>query len=255
LETVLRDGPLDTNAVRALGQRIAEGLAAIHAKGIVHRDISPGNIVLPDGKPENAKLIDFGVASVSALETIGMGEFKGKLAYASPEQPGQYGGKVGARSDIHSFGLVLAEAASGAKVYRTLYEMRIPPNVPRELREDILRLLEPDPEVRPGNAFPGAAEGEEGAGGAEATATRRDRWQGSFRFGQVALILLPAMRSQVGTVADARGKYRASGGDDRQRRSTRTARDTRWRLQGKFSRRAEVHVDSAGNIRDGLFAG
>jgi len=51
LETALQAGPFDSRAVRALWQRIAEAIAAIHAKGIVHRDISPGNIVLPDGKP------------------------------------------------------------------------------------------------------------------------------------------------------------------------------------------------------------
>src|ERR1700723_2793829 len=63
LEALIRSGPLEAPAGRALWQRIAEGLEAIHAKGIVHRDISPGNIVLPGGKPERAKLIDFGVAS------------------------------------------------------------------------------------------------------------------------------------------------------------------------------------------------
>jgi formylglycine-generating enzyme required for sulfatase activity/serine/threonine protein kinase len=154
LETLLHSGPLDTLAVRALWQRMAEGLAAIHLKGIVHRDISPGNIVLPGGNPEKAKLIDFGVASLAAAETIGMGEFKGKLSYASPEQLGQYGGKVEGKSDIYTFGLVLAEAASGVKAYRTPYETRIPPNVPAELREDILKLIEPDPAMRPDNAFP-----------------------------------------------------------------------------------------------------
>jgi formylglycine-generating enzyme required for sulfatase activity len=154
LEALLQTGPLDTQAVRALWQRVAEGLAAIHTKGIVHRDISPGNIVLPDGKPEKAKLIDFGVASLAAAETIGMGEFKGKLSYASPEQLGQYGGKVEGKSDIYTFGLVLAEAASGVKAYRTPYETRIAQNVPAELREEILKLLEPDPALRPDNAFP-----------------------------------------------------------------------------------------------------
>jgi formylglycine-generating enzyme required for sulfatase activity len=154
LETLIQAGPLDVGAVRALWQRIAEGLAAIHAKGIVHRDISPGNIVLPGSRPERAKLIDFGVASLAAAETIGMGEFKGKLAYASPEQLGQYGGKVEGKSDIYTFGLVLAEAASGNKTYRTPYETRLPANVPAELKDDILRLLEPDPALRPDNGFP-----------------------------------------------------------------------------------------------------
>jgi formylglycine-generating enzyme required for sulfatase activity/tRNA A-37 threonylcarbamoyl transferase component Bud32 len=190
LEAILQTGPLETNAVRTLWQRIAEGLAAIHAKGIIHRDISPGNIVLPDRKPEKAKLIDFGVASVSALETIGTGEFKGKLAYASPEQLGQYGGKVDAKSDIYSFGLVLAEAASGAKVYRTPYEMRIPPNVPGELREDILKLLEPDPAVRPNSAFPAPPKVVKDSPKAERTAPWGRGKRITPRSGRLALLVL-----------------------------------------------------------------
>jgi len=172
LEEVLRDGPISTEEVRSLMRRIGAGLAAAHALGVVHRDISPGNIILPNGRAEEAKLIDFGVAAVAAVPGQTMvGDFKGKLAYASPEQFGLYGGKVDARSDIYSFGLVLAEAASGAAIPmgQTFYEAvelrkvqpRIPPNVPAELRGEIEPMLRPDPKDRPqsadrlGNAAPG----------------------------------------------------------------------------------------------------
>jgi len=142
---------------------LGAGLAAAHAVGVVHRDISPGNIILPDGRAENAKLIDFGVAAMATVpgQTL-VGDFKGKLAYASPEQFGLYGGKVDSRSDIYSFGLVLAEAASGAPIpmgqtftKRSMIrkaEPRIPPNVPAVLRTEISPLLQPDPKDRPQSA-------------------------------------------------------------------------------------------------------
>jgi serine/threonine-protein kinase len=163
LEEVLRDGAINDSEVRALARRIGSGLAAAHALGVVHRDISPGNIILPNGRADEAKLIDFGVAAVAAVpgQTV-MGDFKGKLAYASPEQFGLYGGKVDARSDLYSFGLVLAEAASGAPISmgQTFYEAvelrktvpRIPPSVPESLQALIEPLLQPDPKDRPQSA-------------------------------------------------------------------------------------------------------
>jgi serine/threonine-protein kinase len=159
LEEILRDGPLSGEEVRQLKSRVASGLAAAHRGGVVHRDISPGNIILPNGRADRAKLIDFGVAAVNTLsgKTL-VGDFKGKLAYASPEQFGLFGGKVDARSDIYSFGLVLAEAASGEQIPmgQTFYEAleirkavpRMPPRVPAELQSEILPLLEPDPARR-----------------------------------------------------------------------------------------------------------
>ncbi len=159
LEEILKDGPISTQETMALLKRIASGLAAAHALGVVHRDISPGNIILPNGRPEEAKLIDFGVAAVAAVPGQTMvGDFKGKLAYASPEQFGLFGGKVDHRSDIYSLGLVLAEAASGAPIPmgQTFYEAvelrkvkpRIPPNVPQALQAELMPLLEPDPKKR-----------------------------------------------------------------------------------------------------------
>lgn len=163
LEDILRGGPLSADEVRALKRRMASGLEAAHRGGIVHRDISPGNIILPNNDPEQAKLIDFGVASVSTVTGKTMvGDFKGKLAYASPEQFGLFGAKVDERSDLYSLGLVLAEAATAQQLPmgQTFYEAlelrksvpRIPPDVPTDLRDEILPLLEPDPARRPQSA-------------------------------------------------------------------------------------------------------
>jgi eukaryotic-like serine/threonine-protein kinase len=160
LEDMLKDGPLNAAQVLQLKRRVAEGLAASHAAGVVHRDISPGNIILPDGRVENAKLIDFGVAAVASPggATIA-GDFKGKLAYASPEQFGLFGGKVGPPSDIYSLGLVLAEAAGGRQLHmgQTFYEAlevrksqpRLPLNIPPELIPELEPLIQPDPAWRP----------------------------------------------------------------------------------------------------------
>src|SRR5260370_930997 len=115
LAAVLKERRFTPAEVRALRDRLALGLAAAHEKGIHHRAISPDNVILPGSRIENAKIIDFGIAKWTAAgeKTIIGGDFAGKYSYASPEQAGMYGGKVDARSDIYSLGLVLASAAIG----------------------------------------------------------------------------------------------------------------------------------------------
>ena len=66
----LARGPLPVQEARALGLRLAEGLAVLHAAGVVHRDVKPGNVLLPGGDPAQARLTDLGVARVLA-ETVG----------------------------------------------------------------------------------------------------------------------------------------------------------------------------------------
>lgn len=111
----IKEGPLSLDEVDLLRRRIAPGLHAAHRLGIVHRDVSPDNIILPGGDLARAKIIDFGIARSSILgegTVIGSG-FAGKYNYVSPEQLGLYGGDVTGRSDMYSFGLVLAEALAG----------------------------------------------------------------------------------------------------------------------------------------------
>jgi serine/threonine protein kinase len=156
----LAQGPLSPDQVRDLGERVASGLAAAHARGVIHRDLSPDNIVMPDGRPDQAKLIDFGIAKVlqAGEETVAEG-FKGKLNYASPEQLGFFGGKIDARSDYYSLGLVLCAAAAGEPIEmgRTFAEAvdarrelgELPQTVPSGLRRQIEPLLAFDPDNRP----------------------------------------------------------------------------------------------------------
>ena len=97
-------------------RQIASGLSAVHAKGVLHRDLKPGNIMLR--KDGTLALIDFGLAKRVRLETAitGKGEIFGTPYYMSPEQG--HGNQVDERSDIYSLGVVFFELLTGKKPYR-----------------------------------------------------------------------------------------------------------------------------------------
>ena len=110
---VARGARLASQDVLLLGLRVAQGLAAIHALGIVHRDIAPDNIMIPNEMVTKAKLIDFGLASDTVgtdKSIIGTG-FAGKLDYCAPEQFGLFGNKIGPATDRYALGLVLLKVA------------------------------------------------------------------------------------------------------------------------------------------------
>lgn len=92
-----------------LGLRLATGLAAIHKLNIVHRDIAPDNIQVPDDDILGAKLIDFGLASntIGTEKSIIGDSIAGKFSYMAPEQMGMFGGKATAATDVYALGLVL----------------------------------------------------------------------------------------------------------------------------------------------------
>lgn len=160
LSQYLRRGPLRLTALEALLRRLAAGLAAIHAAGFVHRDVSPDNILLPDDNPAAAKIIDFGVAAELRGGTTprdGL-DFAGKFSFASPEQLGLFDGAIGIASDIYSLGLVIAAGARGEKLPmgQTMEEAiaarrSVPPldAVPERLRPLVRAMLQPDPKLRP----------------------------------------------------------------------------------------------------------
>ena len=102
----------------ALLRRLASGLRAAHALDAIHRDISPDNVLLGDGKLSRAKIIDFGIAKdldPGTATIVGDG-FAGKLGYVAPEQLGDYGRTLGPWTDVYSLGLVMLAAASGRDV-------------------------------------------------------------------------------------------------------------------------------------------
>ncbi|MEZ4383569.1 MAG: AAA family ATPase [Nannocystaceae bacterium] len=85
-----------------LGRRVAESLAAAHRIGVIHRDIKPGNIILTEGRPELAKLIDFGIAQITR-RSLHRG---GTPGFAAPEQF-EAGASIDARADVFALGRVL----------------------------------------------------------------------------------------------------------------------------------------------------
>src|SRR3954451_23500124 len=160
LSQLIRREPLTYEAVRSLLKRIAAGLHAAHERGIVHRDVSPDNIMIPGGDVARAKIIDFGIARSTLLgeHTIIGGGFAGKYNYVSPEQLGLFGGDVRARSDIYSLGLVLIEPLTGRPIdmggsqAAILDKLRKVPDlgmIDLRIRPLLEKMLQPDPAARP----------------------------------------------------------------------------------------------------------
>lgn len=104
---------LDARELMVIAHRVAGGLVTAHRMGIVHRDLSPDNIILRDGRAERATIIDFGIAKDTAAgaRTIVGNEFAGKYEYAGPEQ---LEGKAERRSDFYALGALLLAAFRGA---------------------------------------------------------------------------------------------------------------------------------------------
>jgi serine/threonine protein kinase len=160
---VMRRGPMPAGDVRKLCHRLASGLGFVHEAGVVHRDLSPDNIILPGGKVERAKIIDFGIARSATVggETLIGGRFAGKYNYVSPEQLGLYGGEVSERSDIYSLGLVLAAVLRGKPLdmsgsqLEIVEKRRIVPDlsdIADDFRPILEEMLQPNPLDRPTGA-------------------------------------------------------------------------------------------------------
>ena len=150
----------------AVIRQAAEALAHAHERGVVHRDIKPGNILITrDGR---VKVTDFGIGKFTSATSSDMtrtGQMIGSPAYMSPEQI--RGEKIDGRSDLFSLGVVLYELLTGARpfpgesittlVYQILHTE---PRDPREIRSDLpmttrevmARLLAKQPEKRPPDA-------------------------------------------------------------------------------------------------------
>jgi non-specific serine/threonine protein kinase len=110
LREILRAGPLDLVRGMEIGIHIAEGLTKAHSKGIVHRDIKPGNIfITTDGQ---VKILDFGLAKLTGETGEVSIEPRGTVLYMSPEQV--RGDGVDRRADIWSLGAVLYEMITGS---------------------------------------------------------------------------------------------------------------------------------------------
>jgi eukaryotic-like serine/threonine-protein kinase len=120
LDELERDGSLDDDAVLRVGVALCDALAHAHERGVVHRDVKPQNVIVPerpDGPAGVAKLTDFGVASIAGQDVLTRtGDVVGTLAYMAPEQAS--GRRVGPAADLYSLALVLYEALSGINPVR-----------------------------------------------------------------------------------------------------------------------------------------
>jgi serine/threonine-protein kinase len=111
LRDLLNRGRIDAAVAVDILAQVAEGLAYAHARGIVHRDVKPANIMVPRDGP--AKIMDFGIARMRASDVkTQTGMLLGSPKYMAPEQ--LLGGQVDQRCDIFSLGVVLYEALTGA---------------------------------------------------------------------------------------------------------------------------------------------
>src|SRR6266704_968117 len=151
-------GPLTGPALARLACGLAEALAAVHASGVVHRDLKPGNVMISDGEPV---VIDFGIAQLPETTRLTLtGMFMGTPGYLAPEVI--EGKDSGTASDVHSWGATVAFAASGRPPYGTgPYEtifyriMHGAPDLdtlPDPLRAVVLAALARDPARRPSAA-------------------------------------------------------------------------------------------------------
>jgi eukaryotic-like serine/threonine-protein kinase len=138
---------------------VCRALAYIHDRGMIHRDVTPGNIqIAPDGSP---RLMDFGVVKEMGAEMTAVGEVVGTVAYMPPEQI--RGEMIDARADLYSLGAVLYLMLTGRRPFsaHTIHGFmekhlnaipqrptHVDPAVPLHLEEICLRLLEKDPRDR-----------------------------------------------------------------------------------------------------------
>ena len=108
----LSRGGMDARDLLVVAHRVAEGLVATHRHNIVHRDLSPDNIILRGGDPAEAVIIDFGIAKDTSFgaKTIVGNDFAGKYEYAAPEQ---IEGRAEPRSDLYALGAALLATHRG----------------------------------------------------------------------------------------------------------------------------------------------
>jgi tRNA A-37 threonylcarbamoyl transferase component Bud32 len=115
----LGDGPLDVETALGILAAVADALDAAHARGVVHRDLKPDNVMLGSGTPPAVHVLDFGIAklisasdgSPSTTNLTGKGTWLGTPAYMAPEQWSADG--AGPASDRYSFGVMAFELLSG----------------------------------------------------------------------------------------------------------------------------------------------
>jgi signal transduction histidine kinase/tetratricopeptide (TPR) repeat protein len=156
----LRRGPLSLAETLTVARGLASALDAVFSRGVLHRDLKPGNVIVDSGPLSSVTLVDFGFSRsdhpVTSLRDVPLGTAR----YASPEHAGLVDREVDERSDLYSLGVVLFEAVAGRPPYEgrtvgTVLRQHLSDPVPslrtlgfavpRALDEAIQRLLAKDP--------------------------------------------------------------------------------------------------------------
>jgi len=137
LEDKIKRGPLKLGEAVEIASQVASGLTKAHEKGIVHRDIKPGNIFLT--KDGLAKIVDFGVAKLATRTRLTEeGKTTGTSLYMSPEQA--RGDEVDRRTDIWSLGATLYEMVTGRPPFRAEHEPAVIYSILNQTQEPVTAL-------------------------------------------------------------------------------------------------------------------
>jgi serine/threonine-protein kinase len=156
----LHDGPLPVHAALGVCAQIAEGLDAAHARGLVHRDVKPGNVMLSAG---GVKVVDFGISALVGAQADQAvdGKVLGTPAYIAPER--LIGAPVGTAADVYALGIVLYKSVTGHSPWQATdaaemvaaHLSRSPEALPSidglsdEVRDLYQRCLAKEPDQRP----------------------------------------------------------------------------------------------------------
>jgi len=165
LASLANEGAVSDRDVARIGQAVCEALAHAHARGVIHRDVKPANVMVvaePAAGSGFAKLTDFGIAHLATVDGLtASGDMVGTMAYMAPEQA--EGRAVSGASDVYSLGLTLYELWTGTNPVRGASPAAtarrvgrpLPPlaarrsDLPPQLCAAIDSAVDPNPDSRP----------------------------------------------------------------------------------------------------------
>ncbi len=247
----LGDGPMEPLAAAGLVRSVAEAVAYAHERGVIHRDLKPGNILLSSGG--SPKVTDFGLAK--RVETAGdlthTGQVLGTPSYMPPEQARGDLTAIGPLADVYALGAVLYHALTGrapfaaATPWATLRQVlenepvpprQLNPQVDRDLETIAIKCLEKEPNRRYGSAAAVAADLRRFIAGEPIVARRTPAWERAWKWsrrrpalaGLAAVSLIAVLSTTLGGllyVQAAAQRVRLAEADMRERTRELRERD------------------------------